>query len=386
MSITQPSPDELIYEPQHRTALVPLRFLLSSTCFLYVLATIGVFSSGILDISEFFSKGNIFSIVKVLSTFQESPFLNIFLLGFIVFAISNVGLGCATFPRVFQYLWNYRIAEHCILSRLKFDSKNSSGLVSIQSRDLFWRKTQLEIPFDEIFNIQICCMRMLSLNSEGIELIRKNSTQPIALRYISFYSNHKNRRITSSVLPSAIEEVEAISDFLQLPQKPSYSAPKGCGSVATGSLKKQNILNVSRGSQTLEFSMPYRVPGGREKWRFDGASSQTSIEYGFMSLKVAKEIPRHTVRDVLVVREFVGINDYLLKMTVDRQPRDKYSIILIAQGITKKGIRERRHHFLTSTDLLRVREIAQELRQYLNLPSDDANNAQLTHSSSLGHS
>jgi hypothetical protein len=385
MSISQPSPDELIYEPQHYTAIVPLKFALGSMWWMYFPLAIIYLMGGIAMIASVLSKGNPFSAIRIFATFQEFLFQNALLMTLIIIVIFTAIFGCAVLLRILQYLRSYRIAERFTLNRVGLESSGfSSGMVSIRSRDSFWKKKQLEIPFDEISNIQISYVPTLHLKSMGIELTRRSYTQPIALRNISFHSIYKDRRIASSLLSSAIAEVEAISDFLQLPQKPSYSAQRSFGVVAIGSLKKQNILKIKRGSQSLEFSIPYLAPGCREKWRFNGASNQTTVEYCFMGLKVAKGSP--TVRDVLVVREFVGMNDYLLKMMVDRQPRDKYSIILIAQGITKKGIREQRYHFLTSTNLLQVQEITQELRQYLDLPSENANNAQLTHSSSLGHS
>jgi hypothetical protein len=379
MSISQPSPDELIYEPQHYTAIVPLKFALGSIWWMYFPLAIIYLMGGIAIITYVLSKGNSFSAVRIFATFQEFPFQNAFLMALITIVTFTAIFGCAVLLRILQYLRSYRIAECCTLNRVGLESNgSSSGMVAIQSRDSFWKKKQLAIPFDEISNIQISYVPTLHLKSMGIELMRKNCTQPIALRNISFHPIHQHRRIASSLLLTAIAEVEAISDFLQLSQKPSYSAQRSFGVSVIGSLKKQNILKINRGSQSLEFSIPYLARGCREKWHFNGASNQTTLEYCFMGLKVAKGIP--TVRDVLVVREFVGMNDYLLKMTVDRQPRDKYSIILIAQGITKKGIHEQRYHFLTSTNLLQVQEIAQELRQYLDLPLDDANNAQLTHS------
>jgi hypothetical protein len=376
MSISQPSPDRLIFHPERRSTLA--RQLSYWVIILILLGGAGalIFLSG-LCLRQILSKSFAVSYTAISNDIQTFISFS-FAIGIIVVlaAISLYLSSC-----IFRFA---RTTKSSTFDRItSYSDRPNTGEVSIEQLDLFNRKKVIKIPFDAIVDLRLQYGAYPPSRDLQILLRTDRSIRPIV---IGNFPHRFSKAESQRILQLIVEEVDKICDFVNLPIKPSYLVD-GKGDYSVIALNHNSMQKISEHtSDILTFTSIFRG-AARETWSFDLKSERVTGNYRLAILSFVKTIKTSEIKSIAIKRESSVlvdvIRDSFLLMPLNRKflfelDRDRYSLIAILKDGSSFKCSNNYVRIFTSTDLITVREFAELIRFHLNLPDRSASEPNYT--------
>lgn len=381
MTISQPSPDRLIFHP-HGRSIGSLQII----CFislLFFLSEVGlsIFALGWLS-SKILSKSRAVSYTVILNDIPN------FLLFVLAMAILLV-IASIFFYVSLSIFKNASLTTSCTFIRVASQSDRPySGEVSIEQINIFNRKKIFKISLDKIVDLRLLYGANTPSRSLNVLLITNQWIRPII---IGSFSHSFSKGKSKKIIQSMSEEINRIRDFINLPSQPSYLVDGRCdySTVALGHKSTQKILEHT--SDILTFSsLTYDA---RTTWMFDLKSQTVTINSHWTTLNTVKKIKLSEIRSIDIKREpslLIDITrEVLLLVSLSGKlfynlDRDRYSLILILNDGSSFKCQNDYIRIFSSTNLATVREFAELVRSHLNLPQPAATHLPNRESKSMG--
>jgi hypothetical protein len=374
MSISQPSPDRLIFHSERRSTLS-----LHLSYWLVILIYLG--GSGVLicELGSIFSKilSKTFALSYV-ATPNNTAILIILILAIVILSI--IAASCLYLSScIFRF---DRITKCCTFDRTTSDSdRPNHGEVSIEQLNLFNRQQVIKIPFDEIVDLRLQYGANTPSRDILLLLITNRSVRAII---IGNFPHNFSKQKSQAILQLMAEEVDKIREFINLPIKPAYLVD-GKGDYSTiplGYKSKHKILEHT--GDILTFTSIFRR-GGRETWSFDLKSERVTSNYRLAILSFVKTIKMSEIKSIAIKREssvyVAAARELLIPLTgkfLFDLDRDRYSLIAILKDGSSFRCKTNYLRILTSTNLSTVQEFAELVRSHLNLSDRSASEPNYT--------
>lgn len=231
MSISQPSPDRLIFDSHSRSSRsVRVGYWIAIFVFLGEVG-LSIFALGWL-LSKILSQSFTLSYLVILNDLQ------FFLL--IVFIITTLVIIASVFTYISLNIFtNTRITGICTFDRVTSHSHRPyAGEVSIEQRNILNQKKIVKIPLDKIVDLRLQYGIYAPMLTLQILLITDRSARPIIIGDLPYsFSKVKSQQLMQLM----VEETDRIREFINLPLKPSYLVDgKSDYSVVPLARKSQN--------------------------------------------------------------------------------------------------------------------------------------------------
>ncbi len=324
MPISQPSPDRLVFQPKYKS-IISFQIvygMLTSCCLL---------GGG----ASLFWLAYIFSVI--LSKSLRASYLNIFNDRSELLEITLIVTFLTLFSIFFFYLtgllFNHRVTDSCTFDRTSSPSSDLYfGEVYIQQRNIFNRKRTIKIPLDQIVDIRIQYFSWLYLSRFDILLDTTLSARPICIsklvQNIKPIVTLESILMLEGIIPSLIEEIESIREFLYLPPKPSY--------LVDGSINclPPTLLNFHKSKilQETPYNFSYyrrcKLPWYSETYNFDSNLGEVTIKSRYFGQKSSRRIAMNNIRSIVIKREISTPRDSI-REAFSCQTKERYSAILV---------------------------------------------------------
>jgi hypothetical protein len=250
----------------------------------------------------------------------------------------------------------------------------SSGKLSIQQYNLFDRYAKtIEVPLSIIVDIQVRNYPVqLADDFLSISLMTRQSSKPI---YI--FQRSIPKQIPLPIMKSLLREVEIIRDFLHLPSEPSYIITdrlKWYEVMFTSPVSNDRLRSIEQTNDTLVCNLRFGRYGMSKVWRFDRTTAKIKIECHTLIGKSSKYITRSEIQTIALKTEFLPLEStpYKLISNMHRKEYQKqYSAILIPRDRSSLKPKNGYWRIFTSNDLSMVRDLADRIREHLDLPSEE---------------
>lgn len=379
MTISQPSPDRLIFQPKYKSIVsFQIVYGILIICFLSI-AGASVVAGGLL-----------FSFV--LSKSLAASYLNIsndpsrvatIILGFIFITL---------FAAFYFYL-AYLLLKHHITDSCTFDRVTSTssdwyfGDLLIQQRNIFNQKRNIKIPLHTITDIRVQYLSWVYLTNFNVLLSTNLSAQPI---YISnlvhnpfLFFTIKSIVARGSIVASSIKEIESIRGFLHLPPKPSYLVDESYDYLVPSLINFHDPKILKETSNTFIYLRRYKLLWYRETCNFNSELGMITIEYQYFTQKFVRRIAMDTIQSVIIKRELSTPIDSIGEI-FHCSTTERYSAILVAKDSSLKRDRGYKGFYIpgnifngygrvyTSKKLLDTKNFADRLNHYLSLADRDS--------------
>jgi hypothetical protein len=325
MPISQPSPDRLVFQPKYKS-------IISFQIFYGILIPFWLLGGGgsLLGLAYIFS--------ATLSKSLRASYLNIFNDGSELLAITFfVVLLLTVFSIFFFYLtwllFNHHITDSCTFDRTSSPSSDLYfGEVYIQQRNIFNRKRTIKIPLDKIVDIRIQYFSWLYISCFDVLLDTTLSARSI---YISKLAQNVKLIVSlepilvrEGVIPSLIEEIESIREFLYLPLKPSYLVDGSINYLPITLLNFHQAKILQETPDNFTYHCRCKLPWYNETYNFDSNLGVVTIESRYLGQKLSRRIAMNTIRSIVIKREISTPMDSIGE-AFNCQTKERYSAILV---------------------------------------------------------
>jgi hypothetical protein len=358
MTIDRPSPDILVFDPpaqsiKHFRAVHQSLIVLGIILFVAIIA--GMIFESILCFELLFR-------YQIYPT--DSKLAIIIVLGLCGVIASGFN------PLLIYVLLNLKkptLVQSCTFDR-------SSGKLSIQQYNLFDRHAKtIEVPLSMIVDLQVRNYPVqLTDDFLSISLMTRQSSKPI---YI--FQRSIPKQIPLPVMKSLLREVETIRDFLHLPSEPSY--------IITDRLKWYEVIfaapasidrlrSIEQTNDTLVYDLRSGRYRQRDVWRFDRTAAKIEFERRTLIGKSSKYITRSEIQTIALKTEFLPLEytpHKLISNLYRKQYQKQYSAILIPSDRSSIKTENVYWRIFTSNDLSMVRDLADRIREHLDLPLEE---------------
>ena len=375
MSISQLSPDRLIFQPKYKSIIsFQIVYGMLTSCYL------------LCGGASLFGLAYIFS--AILSKSLRASYINIFSnrseLLEIILIVTLLTLFSIFFLSLTWLLFEHHITDSCTFDRT---SSPSSGLdfgeVYIQQRNIFNRKKTIKIPLDKVVDIRIQYLSWIYLSSFDLVLNTSLSAKPIyiakLMQNVKPIADFRSIvQVKGAIIPSLIRELELINDFLNLGSKPSYLVDESvnCLSPILLNFHKYKILQETHINFT--YYRLCKLPWYSETYNFDSKLSMVTIEYRYLGRKLSRCIAMNTIQSIVIKRELSTPIDSIGE-AFNCQAKERYSAILVPIESSSKSKNDYRACYIpgnlpngyrriyTSSNRSEVQDFTDRLNYYLSL-------------------